>query len=404
MTDSRSVGRIHVNRTPIRVAIAGFGWMGEVHARAYTRVLQHFPSLALAPELVLVADANEAILNQAAGRFSVDTTRDWKDIAADESIGAVSICAPNFLHREIAEALASAGKHLWIEKPVGLTALDATSIAEAVEKAGVRSEVGFNYRNAPAIQYARELIGSGSIGTVTNAHIHLHSDFAAHPAAAFSWRFRRDTGGAGVLADLASHGIDLARYLLGDIDSLVSDTAVFIHERPKPTEYGNAFALSEAAELGTVENEDFIACLLRFRSGAHGTLEASRVAVSEQCNYGLHIQGTKGALRWDFRRMGELGISLGSQYLNQPTQAVFVGPGHGDYGAFQPAAGVALSFDDLKVIEAATFLRAIAENKDQGATIVDAVQSAIALEAMLRSSRTRTWESLIAPASARSTA
>ncbi len=69
-------------------------------------------------------------------------------------VEAVSIAAPNFLHREIGVAMAKAGKHIWIEKPVGLTADDARAVADAVKEAGVQGAVGFNYRNAPAVAAA----------------------------------------------------------------------------------------------------------------------------------------------------------------------------------------------------------------------------------------------------------
>jgi predicted dehydrogenase len=140
-----------------------------------------------------------------------------------------------------------------------------------------------------------------------------------------------------------------------------------------------------------VENEDYLGCLLRFAGGARVTLEASRVSVGEQCNYGFEIHGTKGALSWDFRRMGELAVSTGTAYQNQSVSTVFAGPGDGEFGAFQPGAGIAMGYDDLKVIEAARFLRSISDGKAYGATIFDAVRSAVALEAMVESVNTGGW-------------
>ena len=141
-------------------------------------------------------------------------------------------------------AVAAAGKHLWIEKPARLSAADTSAIAEAVARAGVQSTVGFNYRNAPAVAAARDLIDAGELGTLTHARFRLFSDYAAHPQGALSWRFERDRGGNGVLGDLASHGVDLARYLLGEIDTLVADAAVFIAARPVPSGVGSHFALA----------------------------------------------------------------------------------------------------------------------------------------------------------------
>ncbi len=377
------------------VAVVGFGWMGRVHTQAYARVRHHYPQLSLVPELVAVAEEVPGRAEEAAAQFGfASTTRDWRDVAADPRVRAVSITAPNFLHREIGVAMAEAGKHLWIEKPVGLTAEDARAVADAVAKAGVQGTVGFNYRNAPAVEAARELIASGEIGTVTHVRVRLFSDYAAHPEGALTWRYERERGGSGVLGDLASHGADLARFLLGDIMSLTADTAVFLPERARPTGATAGHSRAAGGELGPVENEDYVSCLLRFASGARGVLEACRVSVGEQNNYGFEVHGTKGAVFWDFRRMNELGVSRGTTYQDQSVSTVYVGPGHGEFAAFQPGAANAMGYDDLKVIEAYRFLRSVAEGTAHGATLTDAVRSAAALDAMSRSVASGTWETV----------
>lgn len=376
------------------VAVVGFGWMGRVHTQAYARVLHHYPQLGLRPQLITVAEEVPGRAEEAAAQFGfASTTRDWRDVVKDPRIQAVSITAPNFLHREIGVAMAEAGKHIWIEKPVGLSPADARAVADAVATAGVQGAVGFNYRNAPAVEAARELIASGSIGTVTHVRVRLFSDYAAHPEGALTWRYEKERGGSGVLGDLASHGADLARHLLGDIEALTADTAVFIPERARPTGATAGHTRATGGELGPVENEDYVGCLLRFASGARGVLEACRVSVGEQNNYGFEVHGTKGAVFWDFRRMNELGVSRGTSYQDQPVSTVYVGPGDGEFGAFQPGAANAMGIDDLKVIEAHRFLRSIAEGEPQGATLPDAVHSAAVLEAMVRSVESGSWVS-----------
>jgi len=381
-----------MSRTPLGVAIAGFGWMGRVHTQAYARVLHHFPQLRVAPQLVAVADEVPGRAEEAAEQFGFTVpTRDWHDVAANPDVAAVSIAAPNFLHREIGVAMAKAGKHIWIEKPVGLTADDARAVADAVKEAGVQGAVGFNYRNAPAVAAAKEMIDGGELGTITHVRFRLFSDYAAHPEGALSWRFERERGGSGALGDLASHGVDLARYLLGEIDTLVADTAIFLPARARPTGATAGHTRASGGEMGPVENEDYVTSLLRFASGARGVLEASRVSVGEQNNYGFEIHGTKGAVFWDFRRMNELGVSVGTAYQDQSVSTIFVGPAHGFYGAFQPGAATSMGYDDLKVIEAYQFLRSIADGTPHGATLEDAVASAAALDAMTRSAATGGW-------------
>ncbi|MEU8657551.1 Gfo/Idh/MocA family protein [Actinoplanes philippinensis] len=376
------------------VAVVGFGWMGHAHTRAYLRVRHQYPDLPIVPHLVTVADPEPGRAEAAAAQYGFATAAtDWRDVLADPRVEAVSITAPNFLHREIGAAVAESGRHLWIEKPVGLTGDDARGVAGAATKAGVRSTVGFNYRAAPAVAEARALIAGGAIGRVTNARFRFFSDYAAHPDGALSWRFTRSHGGSGVLGDLASHAVDLARHLLGDIEALVADTTTVIPSRPTVTGAASHFSRADGPP-GPVENEDHVHALLRFAGGARGVLEASRVAVGEQNTYGFEVHGTTGALAWDFRRMGELSVSTGEDYQSQSYRTVFAGPGQGDFGAFQPGAGIAMSYDDTKVIEAAGFLRSIADGTPYGPTLDDAVAAAVVLDAMLDSVRTGAWVSL----------
>jgi predicted dehydrogenase len=381
-----------MDRTTIGVAVAGFGWMGRVHTQSYARVLHHFPDLAVRPELVAVADEAPGRAEEAAARYGFATaTQDWRDLARDPRIQAVSVAAPNFLHREIGVELAQVGKHIWIEKPVGLTADDARAVAAAARMSGVQGAVGFNYRNAPAVAAARDLIANGQLGAVTHARFRLFSDYAAHPEGALTWRYERARGGSGVLGDLAAHGVDLVWYLLGDIQALVADSAIFVPRRPRPSGATAGHTRASGGEMGPVENEDYVSSQLRMASGARVVLEASRIAVGEQNNYGFEVHGTRGAVSWDFRRMGELAVSVGDAYQDQAVSTVFVGPPHGEYAAFQPGAAIAMGYDDLKVIEAYHFLRSVAEGKPYGTTLDDAVRSAVALDAMARSVETGGW-------------
>ncbi|AZG48474.1 Gfo/Idh/MocA family protein [Gordonia insulae] len=370
------------------VGIIGFGWMGRAHAQAYARVRHHYPQLTPVPKLMVIADEVTDRAAEAAAQFEVPSTvADWRQVVEDPTIAAVSVTAPNFLHREIGCAVASAGKHLWIEKPVGLSADDARAVARAARTAGVRTAVGFNYRNVPAVAAARELIAAGEIGEVTHARFRLFSDYAAHPDGALSWRFQRARGGNGVLGDLASHGADLVWFLLGDIDSVVADTAIFVADRPKPTGATSGHQLASGGERGPVENEDYVSAQMRLASGARCVLEASRVSVGAQNSYGFEIHGTAGVVRWDYRRMGELEVGAGQAYQDLPVATRFVGPGAGDYAAFQPGAANPMSYDDLKVIEAARFCASITDESQAGATIDDAVRSAEVLDAMTTSVR-----------------
>jgi predicted dehydrogenase len=386
----------------LNVGIVGAGWMGHVHARAYQRLAQHWPDLAVRPELVAVAEPSAAAAETFARAHggpthSLSVRSDWRDLLADPDIAAVSVTAPNFLHRQIGVAVAEAGKHLWIEKPVGLTAADAIAVRDAVHANGVVGCVGFNYRNVPAVARARRIVASGQIGAPTHARVQLFTDYAAHPGSPLSWRYTFDRGGHGVLGDLASHGVDLLRFVVGDVSSVMAQTAIHIPKRPVGQAAGH-YAVLDAddpdLELGEVENEDYVVALLRMPGGVLSVCEANRAAVGEQNNYAFEVHGTRGLVRWDFRRPGELQVSSGDQYAGQPTSTVFSEPGDGEYAAFQPGAGIAMGYDDTKVVEARSFIRAISGEATELPTLDDAVASATVLDAMVASHATGQWVEL----------
>lgn len=389
-----------ITRT-IGVGVIGAGWLGDVHARAWGRLGHHYADLGVSAHFAAVADsvpgAREAAVRKHGFAAAYD---DWRELLADPAVDAVSVTAPNALHREIGVAVAEAGKHLWIEKPVGLSAADAQAVADAVAAAGVQGTVGFNYRAVPAMTELRDLVGAGAIGIPTHARVRLLTDYAAHPLGSLTWRYALATGGHGVLGDLASHGVDLVRFVLGDLAGLVAQTAIFIPERPQLTEgavtYGHGLGDPDA-QRGKVENEDYVQAMMRTRAGVLVALESSRVAVGEQNNYGIEVHGTKGLVEWDFRAPGELRLSTGSSYADQPAQRLLVGPGAGDHGRFQPGSAIPTSYDDTKVIELAGFVRSILTGKPEGPVLADAVASARALDAMVASAAGAGWVELSPP-------
>lgn len=379
----------------LRVGIVGFGWMGQVHARALSRLLQHYPDAPMAPRLVAVADnAPDDRTQRAAAAYGFDhQLTDWRELVTHDEIDLVCVTGPNFIHRDVAVAAAEAGKHLWVEKPAGRNAVETAEIVAAVEAAGVQAATGFNYRNVPAVDRAREIIASGRIGRVEHTIVRFLADYSADPDAALSWRFQNEYSGSGVLGDLVSHAADLVQHLVADIDELVVDRATFIPQR-RAALPGAMHYEKGAGEVGDVENEDYVNALFRLTDGSRGILESSRTAVGEQNTYGFEVHGTKGAVAWDFRRMNELRVSAGQDYLNSFYATEYAGPGDGELGAFQPGTNNPIGFDDLKVIEARRLIESIATGKPVGATIRDALTAAKVLDAMIESSNERKWVSL----------
>ncbi|MEA9986425.1 MULTISPECIES: Gfo/Idh/MocA family protein [Subtercola] len=378
------------HRKTIGVGLISVGWMGRLHSRAYLAAAQHYPEIPVRAALVVAADPDEKSREYATDVLGYrESVSDYRAVLAHPDVDVVSICSPNFLHEEMALAAIAAGKPFWIEKPMGRGVLESRHIAEAASAAQVVSSVGFNYRNAPAVEHARRLVRDGALGTITNVRVAFMADYSADPLGALTWRFKRDLAGSGVLGDLLSHGADLAQYVVGRIVSVTAMTETFIPQRPLPASgaVSHFSRGTEDAPMGSVENEDYAALLARFAGGGVAVLESSRVSVGPRAQYVLEVYGTKGSLRWDFQRMNELEIADDLSGF----RTVLMGPGMGDFARFQPGAGTGMGFDDLKTVEASLFLRSVLENRQYSASATDAWAAAEIVHAAQTSAETGAW-------------
>lgn len=375
------------------VGVVGFGWMGQVHTRAFSRLAHHYPDLPVRPHLVAVADtATDDRAERAVAAYGFEHSyADWRDLIARDDIDVVCVTGPNFVHRDVAVAAARAGKHLWVEKPAGRTSAETADIVAAVEAAGVHAAAGFNYRNAPAVEHARELVRSGALGQVEHTTVRFSSDYSAHPDGALTWRFDDEYAGSGVLGDLVSHASDLLRHVVADVTAVIGETATFITERPVADAAASHFSRGGDGPRVPVGNEDYVSALLRLADGSKAILESSRTEVGDQCAYGIEVHGTRGALAWDFRRMGELRLCVGQDYSDATWSTLLVAPGVGETGAFQPGAGIAMGYDDLKVVEAHRLVQSIVLGKPVGATVHDALVAARTVDALRLSAQEERW-------------
>jgi predicted dehydrogenase len=381
----------------VGIAVIGFGWMGQAHSRSYLRIPTLFPERPADPKLVICADNVEARGAEAVRSFGfAESTTDPMKAIEHPDVDVVVVAAPNMLHEELCVAAAAAGKHVFCEKPVGGTPEQTARVEKAARDAGVITGVGYNYRWAPLVIYARQLIESGALGQITNYRGRFFSMYGSDPMGLLSWRFEHDGAGYGVSSDILSHSIDLAMMLNGPITEVCGLSETFIKERPlpKPGE-GTHYDRGEPGDpTGPVTNEDYAGCFVRFENGAVGNFEASRAIVGPQSQMAFEIYGTKGSLMWNLETMNEMKVFLteATDHIHDGYTTVYAGDRYPFHGAFVPGDANSIGYEDLKVIEDLNYLQAVATGQQHQPGFTEALDYVSVQAALVNSWQSGGWE------------
>lgn len=381
----------------IGIGVIGMGWMGQAHSRAYHNITDRFQDSGIQPKLVICADEAAARAESAQRTLGfAESTTDWRKVVEHPDVQVVNVASPNYLHLEMVKAVAEAGKHVFCEKPVGRSPQETAEIEYLARKAGVMSFVGFNYRWAPMVQYAKQLIDEGRLGTITHYRGRFFAMYGSNPLGHLTWRFKQEYAGSGVLGDIMSHAVDMAHMLIGPIEQVVSHSHTFITDRPLPTGQGSHFGLGKPDDpKGQVENEDYVSALVRFANGAQGSFETCRAIFGPKCEMSFEVNGTKGAIKWNFERMNELELYLpDGDPAHDGYTRLLGGPSYPFHGRFNPGDGIGMGYEDLKCIEAFHFLRSIVEGEQLEPSFASALQLAAVQQAMMNSWSSGGWETV----------
>jgi predicted dehydrogenase len=367
------------DKPKLSVGLIGAGFMGKTHVIGFTTAQRVF-DLPFDIVLHTIADQTDELAARAARALGfMNGSGDWKSLVADPGIGLIDITTPNALHREMALAAIAAGKHVYCEKPLAPLAEHAREMADAAEAAGVLTQVGFNYLCNPMIDLARDMIQSGALGEIRSYRGIHAEDYMADAEKPFS--FRNDRLGGGALADIGSHAFATAEYLLGPITALMGDCVTVIDSRPDGRRGRRA-----------VETDDLARAFLRFANGASGSIEANWVATGQKMQHDFEVYGSKGSLVFTQDRLNELHFySTDDPAGRRGFRRIEAGPEHEPFGRFCPAAGHQIGFNDLKAIEVARFMEAIAGKRAEPYNFRAGQRMQELVEAVARSSRERQW-------------
>ena len=385
-------------RRRIGVGLIGFGWLGQAHSRSMQRIKTLFGEREFDPELVICSDTVPARVNEAIESFGYRRgSADWRRVVDDPDVDVVFIAAPNALHLELIEAAAQAGKDVFCEKPVGGTPAETARAERAVRRAGVISGAGYNYRWAPLVRHAAQLVADGRVGTVNHYRGRFFSMYGSDPMGVLSWRFLVDEGGHGVTTDLLSHSVDLAHMLVGPIARVVGTTETFIRQRPLPVPgRGTHYGLGAPGDpVGDVTNEDYAGMLCAFENGARGTFEAGRTLLGPESQMAFDLHATEGAIGWNLERMNELQLYLATDEPHSGYTTVYGGERFPYHGNFVPGSANGIGFEDLVVIEDYEFCRSVAERRPHRPGFEDALAAVSVQAALLRSVESGRWEDVV---------
>lgn len=378
----------------INVALIGYAFMGRAHSNAYRQVTPFFSPTRL-PRMKVICGRTAAGVERARQSLGWDeAATDWREVVRRKDIDLVDVCTPGDSHAEIAIAAAQAGKHVFCEKPLANSLADAERMLAAVEKAGVAHMICHNYRRAPAVMLAKQLISEGALGEIRHYRGTYLQDWMSNPAAPFNWRLDRTRAGSGALGDIASHSIDLARFLVGEITEVSADLKTFVGQRPARS-MAEMTDTPERPEMVDVTVDDAASALVHFASGAIGTIEATRMANGRKNYNRFEINGRLGSVAFDLERMNELEVYFDNDppHLRGFRTILVTESVHPFVGHWWPPGHV-IGYEHTFTHTVYDLLEAIAVGTTPSPSFVDGVANQRVLTAIERSAASRRWESV----------
>lgn len=380
----------------LNIAMIGGGFMGKAHSLAYAGMPMFFWPAPAIPHRKTVVDITEGMAMSAAARYGFENySTDWRTVIEDPEIDIIDIVTPNDSHAEIAIAAAQAGKHILCEKPLARNAEEAKRMYDAVKIAGVKNMVAFSYRRTPAVVLAKKYIDEGAIGKILNFRGTYLQDWSADPNSPLSWRFNKSLAGSGALGDIATHVVDLARYLVGEIAEVMGVTNTWIKERP--VQSGGVDKLGTMKAAGDVRKEavdvdDEVSTLIRFANGAAGSIEATRNAWGRHNFITFEIHGELGSLVFNYERRDELMVCFSSDPDDRRGfRTIYTGPAHPYGDALWPIPALGIGYGETKIIEAHDFIHSIVNDTEVSPNFYDGYRISVIADSILESASTGRW-------------
>ncbi|MBI3008283.1 MAG: Gfo/Idh/MocA family oxidoreductase [Candidatus Omnitrophica bacterium] len=376
----------------INVGLIGYKFMGKAHSHAYLDMPKFFKPKAY-PVMKVICGRDEQGVRQVQENWGWEGYEtSWEKVVQRDDVDLIDITTPNNSHKEMAIAAAENGKDIFCEKPLAMNVAEAKEMVKAVEKAGVKHMVCFNYRRVPAIGLAKRLIDEGRLGTIYHIRATYLQDWIVDPDFPLVWRLKKEEAGSGVHGDLNAHIIDLARYLVGEFKEVVGMQETFIKERYLPREGTKLFAARASKKKGKVTVDDTTIFLARFKNGSVGTFEATRFATGRKNFNRIELNGSKGSLVFNFEQMNELEFYSKEDpcHIQGFRRILATEPTHPYVGAWWPPGHI-IGYEHTFVNSVYDLMNYIADDKMPSPNFIDGLRCQEVLDAVELSCKERTW-------------
>ena len=296
----------------INVALIGYQFMGKAHSNAYRQVGRFF-DLDVEPVMKVLVGRSEHKVKAAAENFGwQESATSWEEVIQRPDIDLIDIGTPNDTHAAISQAALKAGKHVLCEKPLAISVADAKASYDVAKQTGLINGICHNYRKAPAIALAAQMVRDGKLGAIRHFRGTYLQDWILDPSVPLVWRLDKNIAGSGSHGDLNAHLIDTARFVMGaEFTEVIGLAETFIKKRPLLADTdGGLTGFKASGEMGDVTVDDVTAFLARFNNGATATFEATRLAPGRKNYNRWEINGEKGSIAFNLERMNEIEIYL----------------------------------------------------------------------------------------------
>lgn len=369
----------------LNVAMIGTGAMGKYHSYAF-KIVDHFFDLNISTNLKLMISRDKSNEKKSKKYGFENFSTDIQDAFSDE-IDIVDIVTPNHSHIDLVIEASKRKKIIICEKPLAMNYKEALKGIKEVEKSNILHCINFNFRKATPVALIKRIIEDGEIGRIYTCKMDFLHDSSYSKDTPIKWRLKKEYSGGGASYDLSVHLIDLAHFLIGEIEDVASIEKTFIKKRKS----------ADLKKMDIVDTDDYNACLVNFKNGAVGIFDSSRISTGDRLQNTLEIRGSKGAVKWDYQKFNFIQFysAEDKSNMNGFKRIYTTENSHPYMNGYYGLTGHGNHYDSMMVHQIYDFLKAVEQNQMPSPNLYDGLKAQRVLEAIKISNREKSWVKIL---------